>query len=231
MQAKDVMTTNVVTVRPETSVPDIAKLLIEHHVSAVPVVDADNHVLGIVSEADLLHRPEFGMKHRRRSWWLPFLAGRSEEDAADYIKTHGLRAEEVMSRPVTTISEDASLDEIARVLAERRIKRVPVVRDGKLVGIVGRVDLLRGLATRKESQKDLSIDDRTIREQILKTLSEEWAPTTHVNVIVTDGVVHLWGIVQSERERQALRIAAECTPGVRAVEDHLNEVHIGTMAG
>ncbi|MFQ5829573.1 MAG: CBS domain-containing protein [Candidatus Methylomirabilia bacterium] len=171
-----------------------------------------------------MRRPETGTE-RRRSWWLALVAG-AEELAGEYVKTHGIRATDVMMRNVVTVTEDASLGEIAQLLEERRIKRVPVVQGGKLVGIVSRADLLRGLATRQaQSEASPSADDRAIREKLLQILQREgWPVLAYVNIIVTDGSVHLWGLVDSEQERQALRVAAENAPGVRAVEDHLGEV-------
>ncbi len=230
MQAKDVMTTNVITVTPDTRVVDIAKLLLEHHISAVPVVDPENRVLGIVSEGDLIHRPELGARPRR-SRWLSLLLGDEEFNSAEYIKNHGMHAAEVMTRPVATVSEDMALGEVAQLLEKRHIKRVPVVREGKLVGIITRVDLLRGLADYWDTLKlPPSMDDRAIREKLLETLHEEGIPDNYVNIVVTDGVVHLWGLVKSEQERQVLHIAAENTPGVKAVEDHLGRLHHGTLA-
>ena len=136
MQAKDVMTTDVVTVAPDTEVSDIARLLLERHISALPVVDGDGGVVGIVSEGDLLHRRETDTE-KHRNWWLGFLVG-NEQRAAEYSKSHGTKASEIMSREVVTVNEDAQLGDIAELLEIRRIKRVPVLRDGKLVGIVSR---------------------------------------------------------------------------------------------
>lgn len=230
MQAKDVMTPNVITVTPDTEIANIAKLLLEHHISAVPVVDPNNQILGIISEGDLFHRPELGVKPRRHSWWLSLVAG-DEEFSAEYVKTHGSHAAEVMTSPVVTVSEDTSIDEIVHLLEERRIKRVPVVRDGRLVGMVSRGDLLQGLVVhRGKPEASPSLDDRAIREKLLKTLREEGVPDNYVNIIVTNGVVHLWGLVKSDKERQALHVAAENTPGVRTIEDHLGKMHPGTLA-
>lgn len=224
MRAKDVMTVDVVTSAPDTPVPAVARLLLERHISAVPVVDAERRVLGMLSEGDLMRRAETGTE-RRRSWWLRLLAG-ADELAADYVKAHGVRAEEVMTPNVVTVTEDAPVSHIARLLEERRIKRVPVVRQGRLVGIVSRADLLRGLATASvPPEAPSSIDDRAIREKLLDVLrAQEWATTGYINAVVSGGVVHLWGMVRSPQERRALQVAAETVPGVRGVEDHLWEV-------
>lgn len=223
MVAKDVMTSSVVTAMPDTPVPELARLLLDRRISAVPVVDSDRRILGIVSEGDLMRRPESGTE-RRPGWWLELFGG-AEGLASEYIKAHGVRAADIMTRKVVTITEDASLGEIAQLLEERRVKRVPVVRGGKLVGIVSRADLLRGLATRHaQSEVPLSADDRVIREKFLQVLERErWARPAYVNVIVANGTVHLWGTVDSGQERRALLIAAGTIPGVRGVEDHLVE--------
>jgi CBS domain-containing protein len=221
MQAKDIMTTNVVTVTSESGVDEIAALLLKRNISAVPVVDAEGRILGIVSEGDLMHRPE-SETERPRSWWLVLMAD-SQESAAAYTKSHGRRADEIMTRNVITVSEDTPVGEIAQILEERRIKRVPVVRDGKLVGIVSRANLLHGLVARKDRVAEApSADDRTIREQILAHIDDQgWVSHGGLNVIVSDGVVELWGWVESDQERKALIVAAENVAGVRAVEDHL----------
>jgi CBS domain-containing protein len=221
MLAKEIMATDVVTVALDTPIEEIAQILIKHHISAVPVIDAERHILGIVSEGDLMRRPETETE-RPRSWWLA-LVSEPEERARDYVKTHGRHAADVMTRPVSTVREDATLGDIAQLLEERRIKRVPVVREARLVGIVSRADLLRALASGKApAPVPAAVDDQTIRNQILDTMREEELATIgYVNVVVTDGIVHLWGMVGSAAERAALRVAAESTPGVRAVEDHL----------
>ncbi len=224
MQASDIMTTSVVTVTPDTAVGEIAKLFLERHISGVPVVDASGRVLGIVSEGDLMRRPESGTE-RRPSWWLRFFAS-GKELAEAYVKTHGMRAEDVMTRDVVTVGEDTTVGEIAQLLEERRIKRVPVVSDGKVVGLVSRANLLHGLAARKEQLAAAPrADDRSIREQIMALVQREgWMSHGSLNVVVSDGVVELWGWVESDQERKALLIAAESVPGVRSVEDRLGSV-------
>lgn len=224
MQVQDIMTRDVITVNAETIVTDVAKLLLQNRVSAVPVVDTDNQVLGIVSEGDLIRRPEIEGE-RPRSWWLR-LMGDSREQAADYIKTHGWRAEDVMTREVQAVQEDTPIADVAQLLEQRHIKRAPVLRNGKLVGIVSRANLLHALATAepaaggKEPQSD-----RALRESILGVLqSQDWVTHRTLNVVVTDGVVEVWGWVESEQERKAIALAVENVPGVRSVNSHLGSV-------
>jgi CBS domain-containing protein len=221
MTARDVMTTTVVTVTPATLVPEIARLLLKHHISAVPVLDPDDRLVGIVSEGDLMRRPETATE-RHRSWWLTLVDG-PEERAREYVKTHGRRASDVMTRDVVSVAEDSSVAEIARLLEERRIKRVPVVRQERVVGIVSRADLLRGLASRGQGEAPVSVDDRTLRDRVQEALrSADLGSPLSVNVVVTDGVVHLWGATESEQTRRAFRVVAGSVPGVRAVEDHVS---------
>ena len=220
MRAKDVMTSTVVTVGPETTVPEIARLLIERQISAVPVVDDAGQVLGIVSEGDLMRRVETA-DERHRSWWLKLFSG-APDDAVEYVKTHGRHAGEVMTRHVTTVEEDTPLHEIAALLEAKRIKRVPVVREGRLVGIVSRANLLQGLAARREAAPVPGADDDAIKAQIEATLREEVGGMTEfVNVVVKDGVVDLWGATESPDMKRAIKVAAETTAGVREVHDHV----------
>ena len=230
MRAMDVMTTNVVTVGPETPVQEVAKILSERSISGVPVVDAANRLVGIVSEGDLLHRVETGTERRpdrrtgrRRSWWLDTIGG-DEELARDYVKSHGRTARDVMTSEVTFVSDTTELGEIANILESKRIKRVPVVRDGRLVGIVSRANLVRALAAAGPRLSDeIATDDRTIRQKLLTELQgQDWVHTWAADIIVRDGVVHLWVTDdRPEQERHALRVAAENIPGVRGVEEHL----------
>jgi CBS domain-containing protein len=224
MQVKDVMTTRVVTVQPDERVEHIAALLLERRISGVPVVDADGRVVGIVTEGDLMRRPDLGTE-RHRGWWLRMF-GDDRERAAEYARAHGSRADQVMTRNVITVTEDTSLDAIARLLEEHRIKRVPVVRDGKLVGIVSRANLLHALASRPApSPAERWTDDRTLRDEVARVLDREsLASHGPLNVIVTNGVVELWGLVESEEERRAIRVAVENVPGVRSVKDNLGRI-------
>jgi CBS-domain-containing membrane protein len=220
MRAKDVMTSPFVTVGPDATVQEIATLLIERRVSGVPVLDQGERVVGIVSEGDLLRRVEHA-DERHRSWWLRLLSDPAT-DAAEYVKTHGRRAADVMTRDVVTVGVDTPLHEIAALLEERRIKRVPVVQDGRLVGIVSRANLLHGLAAWPVAAPAPTIDDQAIRATILTTLRVEvGGMTKFVNVVVSQGVVDLWGATDSSEVKRAIRVAAENAPGVREVRDRV----------
>jgi CBS domain-containing protein len=227
MRAMDVMTTNVITVRPGTPVQEVAKILSEQGISGVPVVDAGNRLVGIVSEGDLLHRVETGterrVQRRRRSWWLDTI-GSDEELARDYVKSHGRTARDVMTSEVISVSDTTELADIANLLETKRIKRVPVVKDGQLVGIVSRANLVRALAAAgARLTADAATDDRTIRQKLLEELrGQEWVHTWAADIIVRDGIVHIWvSDDRPEEERQALRVAAENIAGVRGVEEHI----------
>jgi CBS domain-containing protein len=217
MQAQDVMTTKVVAVAPDTPVTEIAKLLLERQISAVPVVSDDRQLVGIVSEGDLTHG--LGQEGAKRSWWLDLLAS-PQTRAEAYLKGHGRLAWDVMTRSVISVTPETPLPEIAQLLETRRIKRVPVLRDGELVGIVSRADLLRGFAL--QPSPDASADDRALRERLTVEFDRSGV-TSHpyVNIVVRDGAVHLWGIVPAREEAKAMRLAAEQVPGVASVESHL----------
>lgn len=220
MRAVDVMTPNVITVTLDTEVREIAGLLLEHNISALPVVDASGNVLGIVSEGDLMRRVENGTG-RRKSWWLRSIFT-GANDASEYIKRHARKAGEIMTPNPVTITEDEPLHRVARMLEKQHIKRVPVVRDGKLVGIVSRANLLQGLAAGSTVESETVADDRAIRDAIIKEIRNNtgvWVE--RINVIVSQGVVQLWGLVDSQQQKIAAQVAAENTPGVKSVENNL----------
>jgi CBS domain-containing protein len=221
MRAMDVMTGEVITVKENASVTEVAKLLVERGISAVPVVNDDNRVIGMVSEGDLLHRTETGTE-QHRPWWLEMIAS-TNQLAADYIKSHGCSVKDVMTRDVICVSDSTPVVDIAIVLEANRIKRVPVLRNGNLVGIVSRANLVQALAmTINEAPSAGETDDRAIRSKLLAELkAQKWAEVARANITVKDGVVHLWSSYYSEKEKRALVVAAENIPGVRRVEDHM----------
>jgi CBS domain-containing protein len=219
MQARDLMVSPVVTVQPSASVKEVAKLLLEQGISAVPVVDDQGKLVGVVSEGDLLHRSEIGSE-RRRSWWL---LGLTDEEtlAAEYVKAHARKVADVMTRKVITAAPDASLHELATLMEANAIKRVPIVEDGRLVGIVSRANLVRALASAQPAL-EIELSDANIQGQLLAHLQNQaWARPWLLNIMVKNGVVDLWGVVRSDAERRAVRIAAESMDSVRAVNDNL----------
>jgi CBS domain-containing protein len=219
MRARDVMVRAVVTASPDTTVEGLARLMINLRISGVPVLEKKNgRLVGIVSEGDLLRRVEIGTERHRSGWSEAFSS--NSRLAAEYVKSHGKRVADIMTREVFSVDEMATLTEVADLMEAKKIKRVPVVHDGKIVGIVSRADLLQVLASGGTKTADEE-QDRTIRARLLAELREQkWADASEDRIVVTDGVVHLWGIIGSEDERRALRIAAENTPGVRGIEDH-----------
>lgn len=223
MKAKDIMTAPVATVGPETSVHEIAALLYERRISAVPVVE-DGELVGIVSEADLLHRHEIGTDHAapQAPWWQRVFG--PDTSGADYIKSHARRARDIMTHAVITVAPETPAAEIATLLERHGIKRLPVLHEGRLAGIVSRSDLVHALASETRAatpaEPAAAINDEAIRAALLAELEgQPWWRSTIANVTVTRGVVELRGTIESEEERAAARIAAENIPGVRRVED------------
>jgi CBS domain-containing protein len=222
MQARDVMTIPVHTVGPDCPIEDIARTLLEKQVSAVPVVDGDDHVLGIVSEGDLFRRPEINTE-RHQSWWLLQFLDQNRV-AADFAKSRGQRAADVMSREVVTVTEDTPITKIAELLESHRIKRVPVLRDGRVVGIVSRASLLRALAARRPDALPVALSDREIRTKLLETLRQQsWFSKSRIDICVDHGTVELWGIAMSKAEHEALRAAVKSQPGVAGLVDRVTD--------
>lgn len=221
MKASDIMTSPVITVEPDTSVKEIAELLFERRISAVPVLE-NGRVVGLVSEADLLHRQEIGTDRvaRSGSWWLRLFS--ADQSPGEYIRSHARHAREIMTQEVTTVAPDTPVADIATLLETRGIKRVPVVKEGRLVGIVSRSNLVQALATLQQPRQATPTSDEAIRARLLAELERQswWRRQVVTNVVVTDGVVHYWGTLDSEDQRQAARVAAENIPGVQGIQDH-----------
>ena len=215
----------VITIKPADTVAKAVDLFAKHDISALPVVDDNDTVVGIISEADLVHREEIGTEVQR-PWWLEAVTPASTL-AKEFAKSHGRRVDEVMSNHVVSASEDTPLAEIATLLERHRIKRVPILRNGKLVGIVSRSNLIQALAlpqivTNTNTGTSSTNNDRIIRLDLLDRLAgEAWTSFGERNVIVRSGVVHLWGLVGSQAERKALAALAEEVLGVVRASDEM----------
>ena len=213
------MVSPVVTVHPSLSVRDAAKTFLKHHISGAPVVDEAADMVGIVSEGDLLHRVETDTELNRSSWLRLLTA--DEALAAEYVKARGRTVADVMTKNVISVTTDTPLKDIAEVLERSAIKRVPVLAGGRLVGIISRSNLVQVLATARQ-EIEMPLSDSAIRTRLLSHLKEEpWSDAWQLNVTVNDGVVDIWGICRSDAEREAVRVATENVPGVRAVNNHL----------
>jgi len=220
MMAEDVMTRDVISIDPDATVLQAARLMLQHHISGLPVIDKSGKLVGVLSEGDFLRRRETHTE-RRRSRWLEFLMGPGRI-AAEYTHSHGNKVSEAMSTEVHTVSEVAPLEDIVELMERYRIKRVPVVCGQEVVGIVTRSNLMHAMVSLARSAQSAPEDDTEIRERLLAEMQkQQWAPAATTNVVVHDGVVELWGMIVDERQREALKVAAENIPGVKAVKDHL----------
>jgi len=220
MKAQDVMTRDVITIDPDSTVLQAARLMLQHHVSGLPVVDGNGNLVGVLSEGDFLRRRETKTE-RRRSRWLEFLMGPGRI-AAEYSHSHGSKVSEVMSADVQSVEQDTALEDIVELMERKRIKRVPVLCGGQLVGIVTRSNLMHAMVSLARMAQPASKDDSAIREKLLAEMQhEKWAPLATVDIVVHEGMVELWGVIVDERQRTALKVAAENIPGVKAVIDHL----------
>jgi CBS domain-containing protein len=219
MRARDIMTKNVVTVGHKTPIAEIAAILMKHRISGVPVVTKDQQVIGIVSESDLIHRAETGTEIRRK-WWLTLFSD-PDQMAREYTKAHGLRAEHVMSRTVVSVSEDTDAARVADVLDRHRIKRVPVLSNGKLVGLITRSDLVRALAGVQIGKPATRNGDAAQQKALIEKIrAQSWLNHTYLVPLVNEGVVDLWGFIDSDEQREALYVLVEEVTGVRNIRDH-----------
>jgi CBS domain-containing protein len=219
MRAHQIMTRNAITVLPETPILEAAHKMLENHVSGLPVLDASGKLVGIVSESDFLRRSEIGTQQKRPRWLQYFLS--PAHSANDFIREHGRKVEDVMTRDPVVADEDASLDELVLLMEKNGIKRLPVLRDDNLVGIITRANLLQAVASIAREIPDPTVDDGHIRDRIIRALeATDWRPTG-LQVAVRNGVVHLHGLIINDSARRASIVAAENTAGVREVHDHL----------
>lgn len=228
MKAADLMTSFVVTVTPEATIEYAAQLMLQHRISGLPVTDSDGGVLGIVTESDLLRRAETGTD-KRHARWVSLLIGPGRL-AQEYVHTHGRKVGEVMTERVFTVTPETPLADLVALMETKHVKRVPVVDQGRLVGIVSRADVMAALVGLLSEKPAGSVTNSDIRNQILAEIDRQpWGPRGSVDVIVTNGVVVLKGTIPDERERAALCVAAENVPGVTAVHDRL--IWINSVSG
>ena len=220
MRAHQVMTRKLLTVKADTSILDAARLMLQHHISGLPVLDDTGRLVGIVSEGDFTRRSEIGTQGPRIRW-LDFLMG-AGKSALDFVREHGRKVGEIMTRgPLFSATEDMPLEDLVRLMERRNVKRLPVVRGDTLVGIVTRSDLLRAVASLARDIPDPTADDDHIRNRVIASIEKnEWQPV-QLGVTVRDGIVHLSGMITDERFRQAVIVAAENVAGVKLVHDHL----------
>jgi CBS domain-containing protein len=228
MKAADLLTSLVVTVTPDATIEYAAQLMLQHRISGLPVTDSDGAVLGIVTESDLLRRAETGTD-KRHARWVSLLIGPGRL-AQEYVHTHGRKVGEVMTERVFTVTPETPLADLVALMETKHVKRVPVVDQGRLVGIVSRADVMAALVGLLSEKPAGAATDTEIRNQILAEIDRQpWGPRGSVDVIVTNGVVVLKGAIPDERERAALCVAAENVPGVTAVHDRL--VWIDSVSG
>ena len=217
MKAQDIMKSPVITVSESTPVAELVKLLLERHVSGVPVVDDAGKLVGIVSEGDLLRRPELGTDHKPTRWLSLFTGS---DTPSDFLKSHGVTAGEIMCQPVVSVTPDQELSDVVTTMETKGVKRVPVVENGKPVGIIARADLLLALMRAGVTPQPKPASDRELRSEIQKRIEgESWSRALLINVVVHDGKVSLWGVVDKEDERMALKRLIEEVPGVEDIED------------
>jgi CBS domain-containing protein len=226
MQVRDVMTRNVISVKTDESIFSAVRLMLQNRISGLPVVDATGALVGIVTEGDFLRRGEIGTT-RQRPKWLEFIMGPGRL-ADEYVHESGRKVGEVMTPEPTTVSEDDSLDKVVTLMERRRIKRLPVTRNGQMVGIISRANLMHALASLARGAPAAVGDDSAIRDRAMAALAKLHF-AFGINVVVKNGVAEVWGTIMDEREREGCIVAVENVPGVKEVHDHL--VWVEPMSG
>jgi CBS domain-containing protein len=226
MQVRDVMTRSVISVKTDESILKAARLMLQNRISGLPVVDANGALVGVVTEGDFLRRSEIGTA-RHRPKWLEFIVGPGRL-AEEYVHQSGRKVAEVMTPTPHTVGEDDTLEAVVKLMERHRIKRLPVVRDGRMVGIISRANLLHALASLAHDNPPAATGDAAIRDRILAALGRQhWA--IGINVVVKNGIAEIWGTILDERERQGCIVAVENIAGVKQVHDHL--VWVEPMSG
>jgi len=221
MKVSDVMTRRVISVSPEADIRDAVELMLKNRISGLPAIDDKGNLVGIVSEADFLRRAETGTEHRQSPWYVAFFG--PGESASEFVGAHGLKVHDVMTREPITVTEGAPLHKAVDLMERHRVKRLPVVRGGKVIGIITRANLLRALAGIHRAAAHPPRSDADIRKRIVSAISKQtWSAGALVEVIVHNGAVDLWGTVSDIAQRNALKVLVLATPGVKRVEDHLS---------
>lgn len=222
MRAEEVMTPNPITIGPDRPVAEAVRLMLDMRISGLPVVDREGHIVGVITEGDLLRRAELGTE-KKRARWQEFLFGPGRS-ADDFVHSHGLHVEEVMTRTPIVVAPTAGLDTVVSLMTDKRVKRLPVVADGKLLGVVSRADLLRALsgAFATAPKDSAPVDAAALKTRIENFLADQsWVPAASISVEVKEGAVHLWGSILDERQRDAIRVAVEGMAGDDRIVDHL----------
>ena len=221
MQVSDIMTHRVISVVPDEAIDAVIELMLKHHISGLPVIDDKGELVGIVTEGDFLRRPETSTERKTGSRWRDaFFSGSKVTD--NYIHTHGVKVKDVMTPNPVAVAEDAPLDEVVGLMQTRNVKRLPVLRGGKVIGIISRANLMRALVSIHREAHGAAKDEAKIRERILDDIAEQvWAAEVVVDVVLHNGVADLWGTVSKTEQAKALRVLVESTPGVKRVEHYL----------
>lgn len=228
MKAIDVMQRELITAKADMTIDEAVRLMVTNRISGLPVVDATGALVGILTEGDLLRRTELGTE-ARTSTWIGWLAGQGRA-AREYVREHGRKVGEVMTPRVVAVGPQTELPEVVALMESHRIRRTPVVEDGRLVGLLTRADLIRALESLLPKADTAPVADADLRQRLLASLREQkWAPRVAFDVKVENGVAELLGVITDERTREATRVLVENTPGVRAVVDHL--IWIEPMSG
>src|SRR5271169_5713162 len=220
MRAHQIMTPQVITVGADTAIIEAVNMMLRHHISGLPVVDTAGRLIGIISEGDFIRRAETGTQHKRGRW-LSFLRG-VDRIAVEFAHEHGRAVGEIMTPNPITVTEGTPLDQVVQTMESKNVKRLPVMRGDRMVGIITRSDFLAAVANLAHSVPDPSADDDHIRSEVMAAMREApWRPC-RLNVTVRDGVVSLGGVIKKESARKAAIVAAENVAGVRKVQDHLS---------
>ena len=220
MKVMDVMTRRVIAVAPEATIRDAVRLMLTHHISGLPVIEAKRKLVGVVSEGDFLRRSETVTERRHSRWFDAFFG--PGESAEAFVHAHGTHVRDVMTRKPVTIAETAPLEEAVHLMESRNIKRLPVMRRGRVVGIVTRANLMRALASLHRGAPNVAKKDETIRERILAEFARQnWSAGASIDLTVRKGVADIWGHIVDIAQRDAIKILVESTPGVKRAYDHL----------